>query len=187
MIACGATSCDGLTTASRRRWGGFHGVPPVTSSRFRLNVQMGGDRGVDPGDCRAPTVCLAVHAHVVPDEVMTPAVLLGRDSWAEVPVLKYVDISELETVIFTITGRDSDATASTNRYSDWVNNVMGFVEPRTGGDVVTRFSGTRYHILNAMSWVTVSITNADGTAAAESSYYIRFNKRWSPREAAVCE
>ncbi|CAM9304430.1 unnamed protein product [Laminaria digitata] len=36
-----------------------------------------------------------------------------------------------------------------------------------------------------MSWVAVSITNTDGTAAAEGSYYRRYNKEWSPQEAVV--
>ena len=48
-----------------------------------------------------------------------------------------------------------------------------------------RLFRTRYHIPNVMSWVTVSIANADGTAAAEGSCYIRFTKGWSPREAVV--
>ena len=153
MIACGASSCDGLTTTSKRKWEGFHGVPLVivTSSRVRLNVQMGGDRGVDPGDGRAPTVtCLAVHAHIAPDEAMPPAVLLGRDGWADFPVRKYVDISASETVV-TFTSRHSDAAETTKRYSDWVNNDVGFIDPSTGGYVVAHFSWTTCHIPNAMS------------------------------------
>ena len=72
---------------------------------------MRGDRDVDPGDGRAPTVCLAVHAHVVPDEAMTPAVLLGRNGWADLPVRAYVDIIASQTVV-TFTDRDSGGPES---------------------------------------------------------------------------
>ena len=183
MIACGAASCDGLATASRRKGGGFHGVPLVTSSRVGLNVQMGGDRGVEPGDCHGSTVCLAVHAHVVLNEAITPAALLGLDNWAEFPVQKYVDISEWETVV-TFKGRDSDATASAKRYSDWVNNAVRCRATYRRKRSCPLFR-PRYHMPNAMSLVRVSITNTDGTAAAEGSKNIRFDKGWSPREAVV--
>ena len=42
----------------------------ITPSRVRLNVQMGREGGIPSGGARAPTVCLAVLAHVVPDDAM---------------------------------------------------------------------------------------------------------------------
>ena len=66
---------------------------------------MEGEGGIVPGEERAPTVCLAVHAHVVPDGAMAHSVLLGRDVWADFPKRKYVDINENETVL-TVTSRE---------------------------------------------------------------------------------
>ena len=184
MLACGAASPDGLTEISERKWGGFHGIPLITSSRVRLNIEMGGDVGIAPGEERVPTVCLAAHAHVVPDEAMTHAILLGRDGWSEFPIRKYVDISENETVV-TFTGSDSATAETTQRYSDWVNSAVGLVEPHSSTTVVARFSGKRNKIPDATSWVKIDITNTDGTAATDGMYYIRFNKGWLPREAVV--
>ena len=61
MLACGAASPDGLIEISERKWGGFHGIPLITSSRVRLNLEMGGEVGVRSGQERVPTVCLAAH------------------------------------------------------------------------------------------------------------------------------
>ena len=38
MLACGAASEDGLTIVDQKTWGGFNGVPLITSSRVRLNI-----------------------------------------------------------------------------------------------------------------------------------------------------
>ena len=78
---------------------------------------MGGEGGMTSGDTRVQTVYLVVHAHVVPDGVMTHAVLLGRDRWADFPVRTYVDTSPTETVV-TFTTRENGATQSHKGFSD---------------------------------------------------------------------
>ena len=115
---------------------------------------------------------------------MTHAVLLGRDSWAEFPTRKYVDISEKETLV-TFTVSESETAENARRYSDWVNSAVGLVETSTKEAVVARFSGKRCRLPSAMAWVKIDITNTDGTAASEGTYYTRFNKGWLPREAIV--
>lgn len=52
------------------------------------NGKGGGKGGMTPSEKRVPTVCLAVYAHVVPDDAMTHAVLLGRDGWADFSLQK---------------------------------------------------------------------------------------------------
>ena len=88
MLACGAASEDGLTYVAQKTWGGFHGVPLVTSSHVRLNINLGnsGKNGRQPTQPR--TVCMVVHAHVVPNTAMSTAILPGRDSWSHFPVRK---------------------------------------------------------------------------------------------------
>ena len=89
MLACGAASEDGLTNVAQKTWGGFHGVPLVTSSHVRLNIHSGnsGKNGRQP--TLPSTVCMVVHPHVVPDTAMSTALLLGRESWSHFPVRKY--------------------------------------------------------------------------------------------------
>ena len=64
-----------------------------------MNGQMGEEGGIASGETRATTVCLAVYAHVVPDDATNHAVLLGRDSWADFPARKYVDTNNTETEV----------------------------------------------------------------------------------------
>ena len=97
---------------------------------------------------------------------------------------KYVDINENETVL-TFTAREQRNAENAQRYSDWVNNAVGLVEPSSSTAVIARFAGKRSRIPNAVSWVNINITNTDGTKAADGMYYIRFNKGWLPREAVA--
>ena len=60
---------------TRTEIGGFHSIPLITTGRVRTNLQMGGAGGLAAGSTRAQPVCLAVHAHVVPDEAMAHAVI----------------------------------------------------------------------------------------------------------------
>ena len=94
MLACGAASEDGLTTVDQETWGGFHGASLVNSSHVRLNVQLGNTGTVG----RSSTVCLAVHARIVPDTAMSTRVLLGRDSVSQFTVRKFRDVRETERV-----------------------------------------------------------------------------------------
>ena len=74
MLACGAASLDGLTKIKPKTWGGFHGIPLVTSNRVRLNVQLGNCESKFRGVVRSPTVCLVVHAYIVPDKAMSTSI-----------------------------------------------------------------------------------------------------------------
>ena len=111
MLGCGAASNNGLKEAPERKWGGFHGIPLMTSSRVRLNIQMGGEGGIPSGGSRAPAVGLAVHAHMVPDDALTHAVLLGRDSWADFPTRTFEDVSNTKTAV-TFSVREGGAADS---------------------------------------------------------------------------
>ena len=64
--------------------------------------------------------------------------------------------------------------------------MAGFVEPAGGRGMVSRFSGTPYHLPNAMSWAAADGTNKNGTAAAEGSYHIRFGAGCAQRSDCVC-
>ena len=86
MLACGAASEDGLTIVDQKTWGGFNGVPLITSSRVRLNIYLGNSGKHLVPSAKPQTVCLVVYAHLVPDTAMSTAVLLGRDSWSHFPV-----------------------------------------------------------------------------------------------------
>ena len=78
MLACGSGSGDGRTEIAPKPRRGFHGVPLITSSYVRLNLQLENLKKTDRGSVRSPTVCLVVFAHVVPEEeAMTVDVLLG--------------------------------------------------------------------------------------------------------------
>ena len=57
ILRCGAASRNGLTEMPERKWGGFHGIPLTTNSRVRLNIQMGGERGITSDNGRAQSVC----------------------------------------------------------------------------------------------------------------------------------
>lgn len=48
------------------------------------------------GKVGSPTICLPVLAHMVPDKAMSHEVLLGRDSWNDFSIRKYIDVSETE-------------------------------------------------------------------------------------------
>ena len=149
MLACGSASQNGWSETPERKWGGFHGTPLITSSRVPLNIPMGGEGGIVSGGKRAPTVCVAVHAHVVPDDAMTHAILLGRDGWADFPIRKYVDMNENETVL-TFTAREQGNAKNAQRYSDLVNNAVGIVEPSSSTAVVACFAGNRSRIPSAV-------------------------------------
>ena len=184
MLACGAASVDGVTEIKPKKWGGFHGVPLITSRRVRLNVHMwkGGTRA--PGVVRSPTVCLAVYAHIVPDAAMSHAVLLGRDSWSHFPVRTYRDVSASETIV-TFVGDDDGPKGGDARYEQWVSSAVGMVESAGGESVVARYAGTHRWLPNAISWVTVQLTTPAGTAVTEGTYYVRFREGWYPQEAIV--
>ena len=57
-----------LTKIKLKTWGGLHGIPLVTSKYVRLNVQLGSSEKYSRGVVRSPTVCLIVHAYIVPDK-----------------------------------------------------------------------------------------------------------------------
>ena len=59
------------------------------------------------------------------------------------------------------------------------------LEGDSDSSVVVRVAGSKNRLPNAMSWVSVALTNADGTAAPTGSYYIRFSSEWFPQEAIV--
>ena len=70
MLACGPGSDDGRTEVAPKNWGGFHGVPLITSSYVRLNIQLENIKKTDQGSVKSLTVCLVVFAHVVPQKTM---------------------------------------------------------------------------------------------------------------------
>lgn len=185
MLACGAASTDGIRSGPALQWGGFNGVPLETSRSVRLNVHMG-QGGVVTSSDPAPSVaaCLAVYAHVVPDGAMAYAVLLGRDSWRHFPERKYEDVSETETVV-TLVGSAVDSPATDPKFAAWVDAVVSVVEVESDARVLVRYGGDTVTPPDAVSWVTVDLTNEDGTDADEGSYYVRFADGWSPREAIV--
>ena len=135
---------------------------------------MGEEYEIVSGWGRAPTVCLAVHAPVVPDDAMAHAVFLGRDGWADFPLRKYVATNENKPVP-TFTAREQRNAENAQRYSYSVNNAVGLVEPGSSKAVVARFAGKRIRIPNVVSLVKIDITNTDGTKAADGMYYTRFN------------
>ena len=175
MMACGAASEDGLSEPGPKTWGGFHGVPLITRECVRLNVQLWKGGREAAGIVGSPTVQLPVIAHVVPNEAMTHAVLLGRDSWSSFPVRKYCDVSETETEV-TFASLDGVPAARTADYHKWVEGAVGMVESTTTGGVVARFDGKRHWVPHAMSWVTVNVSKPDGSVADAGNYYIRWNK-----------
>ena len=148
MLACGAASEDGLTTVDQETWGGFHGTSLVTSSHVRLNVQLGNTGTVG----RSSTVCLTVHAHIVPDTAMSTRVLLGRNSWSQFPVRTYRDVSETETVVAFIA--NESARTDDQRFPQWVNGAIGMIEGKRQGRVGVRLAGRRHRWPNAHVLVT---------------------------------
>ena len=82
MLARSAASQDGSKKINAKTWGGFHGIPLVTSKRVRFNIQLGSSEKKSRGVVRSPAVCLVVHAYIVPDKAMSTSVLLGRDIWS---------------------------------------------------------------------------------------------------------
>ncbi len=179
MLACGAAFPDGLTEIEPKTWGGFHGIPLTTSNYVRLNVQLGNTEKNSRG-----TVRLVVHAYIVPDKAMQMPVLLGRDSWSFFPVRKYRDLNSTQTLV-TFVGTEGESVSGDHRFNQWVNNAVGMIEGDSDSSVVVRVAGSKFRLPNAMSWVSVALTNADGTAAPTGSYYIRFGSEWSPQEAIV--
>ena len=181
MIACGSGSDDGRTEVAPKTWGGFHGVP---SSYVRLNVQLENIKKTDQGSVRSPTVCLVVFAHVVPKEAMTVDVLLGRDSWSHFPIRKYRDVSEKTTIVTFVT-KTNGLASKEERYRKWINNAVGMMESKGKGRVIVRVANHNHKLPNIVSWLLVSLTNADGTEAERGAYCIWFGLEWSPQEAIV--
>ena len=126
MLACGSGSDDGRTEVAPKTWGGFHGVPSITSSYVRLNIQLENIKKTDQGSVRSPTVCLVVFAYVVPDKAMTVDVLLGRDSWSHFPMRKYRDASETTTVV-TFATKTNGLASKEERYNAWINKAAGMI------------------------------------------------------------
>ena len=162
MMACGAASEDGLSEPGPKTWGGFNSVPLFTRECVRLNVQLWKGGREAAGIVGSPTVQLPVIAHVVPNEAMTHAVLLRRDSWSSFPVRKYCDVSETETEV-TFASLDGVPAARTADYHKWVEGAVGMVESTTTGGVVARFDGKRHWVPHAISWVTVNVSKPDGS------------------------
>ena len=95
--------------------GGLSRYTLITTGRVGIYVHMAGAGGLAAGFARAPTVCPAVYAHVVPDEAMKHAICLGRDSWADFPVRHCVDVSPCETVVI-FTERESREKQNANLF-----------------------------------------------------------------------
>ena len=184
ILACGSDSGDGRTEITPKTWVGFHGVPLTTSSYVRLNIQLENINKTDQGSVRSPTVCLVVFAHVVPEEAMTVDVLFGRDSWAHFPLRKCRDMSEKTTIVTFVTNTNG-LESKEERYRKWINNAVGMVEREGKGRVIVCVASHNHKLPNAMSWLLVSLTNADGTEAEKGAYYIRFGPEWFPQEAIV--
>ena len=90
MLACGSASQNGWSETLEKKWGGFHGIPLIISSMVVINMQIRVEGGIVWSEERAPTIFLAAHARVVPDDAMTHAnllyysdVIVGRVSDAE--------------------------------------------------------------------------------------------------------
>ena len=83
---------------TRKEMGGLSWYPTDHIQQSTVKHTDGRGRGNRLGGGRAPKLFLALHAHVVPDNAMTHAMLLGPDGWADFPIRKYVDISKNETV-----------------------------------------------------------------------------------------
>ena len=59
------------------------------------------------------------------------------------------------------------------------------VEREGKGRVIVCVASHNHKLPNAMSWLLVRFTNADGTEAEKGAYYIRFGPGWFPQEAIV--
>lgn len=117
MLTCGAASLDGVRTGHTLQWGGFNGVPLETSRCVRLNMHRSKGGGkYDSHTVASAAACLAVQAHVVPDEAMAYAVLLGRDSWRHFPERRYVDVNESETVV-TLVGSATNSPVTDPQFA----------------------------------------------------------------------
>ena len=165
MLACGAASEDGLKSLGQKIWGGFHGTSLITSSQVRLNVQLGnvGRLGW------SSTVCLVVHANIVPDSAISTVVLLGRNRWSHFPARKYRDVNEAETVVAFLA--NESAPPDDLRFRQWVKGAVGMTECKRQGRAVVRVASHRHRLPNVMSWLPVRLTNTDGTDAAEGAYF----------------
>ena len=138
----------------------------------------------DQGSVRSPTVFLVVFAQVVTEKAMTVDVLLGRDSWSHFHIRKYRDVSETTTIVAFDT-KTNGLASKEERYKKWINNAVGMVERKEKGRVIVRVASHDHKFATAMSWLLVSLTNADGTEAERGAYYIRFGPKRFPQEAIV--
>ena len=182
MLARGAASHDGLTQFKPKTWGGFHGIPLVTSERVQLNVQLGSSETKSRGVVRSPTVYLVVHAYIVPDKAMPTSVLLGGDGWSLFPTRTYRDLNSTETLV-TFVGKYGGSVAGDHRFKSWISNAVGMIEEKSGSRVVVRVASSKCRL--PLSWVRLALTKTDGTAAPAGSYSIRFGEGWFPQEAII--
>ena len=91
-------------------------------------------------------------------------------------------MSETTTVV-TIVTTTNGLALSDERYKKWPNNAVGMIENNGKGRVIVRVASEKHKLPNDMSWLQVSLTNADGTKAEKGAYYIRFGPEWFPQEA----
>ena len=159
-------------------------MPLVTSSHVRLNIHLGTGRKTGRQPTPPSTVCMVVHAHVVPDTAMSTALLLGRDSWSHFPIRKYRDVSDTETILtFFESNRDLDTTHQ--RYTQWIDSAQGMIEGKGTDRVIVRVASHRHRLQDTMSCLKVRLTKMDGTDAAKGSYYVRFGPERFPQEAIL--
>ncbi len=187
MLACGALSADGIVDDDPIEWGGFHGVPLWTLKRIRLNLHMWRGGATAPRQSGPKTACLVVFSHVVPDCAMKHELLLGRDSWSAFPERTYRAVTEDEEII-TLQGANDLSRERDAVILKWTTDAISLVEIMESplhGVVVLRFAGDACTLPGALSWVTVSLTNSDGTAAEEGLYYVTFLDGWSPSKLVV--
>ena len=101
---------------TRKEMGGLLWYPTDHIQQSTVKHTDGRERGNSLGGGARADVFLALHAHVVPDDAMTHAILLGRDGWADFPIRKYVDININKTV--------STSTAREQRNAENVSTLL---------------------------------------------------------------
>lgn len=63
----------------------------------------------------------------------------------------------------------SGLASNAQRYQEWVHNAVGIIEGKGNGRVVVRVASHWHKLPNAMSWLQVGFTNADGTDAEKGA------------------
>lgn len=99
------------------------------------------------------------------------------------PFEKNRDVSASTTVVTFET--ENGSVIGDQSFVQRVNNAVGLIECKRSGRVVVRVASQSYRLPNAMSWLEVSLTNADGSPAIKGPYYIRFGSDWLPQEAVM--